>query len=97
MRVVSPITAALASRRGELMRLLRESGIATGVHYPAIHQTTLYRKLGLATLPLPHTESVAARILTLPLFPAMHDTDVERVTQALSRALSQLGAEEGRP
>jgi dTDP-4-amino-4,6-dideoxygalactose transaminase len=91
------IPARLAGQRGELMRLLRESGIATGVHYPAIHQTSLYRKLGLAARPLPHTESVAARILTLPLFPAMHDADVERVTQALSRVLSQLGAEEGQP
>jgi dTDP-4-amino-4,6-dideoxygalactose transaminase len=91
------IPAPLASRRGELMRLLRESGIATGVHYPAIHQTSLYRKLGLLTRPLPHTESVAARILTLPLFPAMQDADVERVTQALARVLSQLGAEEGQP
>ncbi|HEX8886985.1 MAG TPA: DegT/DnrJ/EryC1/StrS family aminotransferase, partial [Noviherbaspirillum sp.] len=32
---------------------------------------------------LPHTESVAARILTLPLFPQMTEADVERVCAAL--------------
>ncbi len=81
------LPAALAARRGELMQTMREAGIATGVHYPAIHQTTLYRQLGLADARLPHTEAVAAGILTLPLFPAMRDEDVGRVCRALVKAL----------
>jgi dTDP-4-amino-4,6-dideoxygalactose transaminase len=87
------LPAALASQRGELIRRLREAGIATGVHYPAIHQTTLYRNLGLASAPLPHTESVAARILTLPLFPAMQTADIERVVRTLSDVLNTLSLE----
>jgi len=78
----------LAAERGEVIRLMRDSGIALGVHYPAIHQTTLYRKLGLATSPLPQTENVAARILTLPLFPAMQEQDIQRVVEALASVLS---------
>lgn len=84
---------ALARQRGEIIRRLREAGIATGVHYPAIHLTSLYRQQGLADKPLPHTESVAARILTLPLFPAMQDTDIDRVATALKQVLLQLKAE----
>jgi len=87
------LPAGLAPRRGEIITRLRAAGIATGVHYPAIHLTSLYRERGLAGTPLPHTESVAARILTLPLFPAMLDSDVERVAAALGKVLSQLASE----
>ena len=86
------LPAGLADQRAEVIRLMRESGIVVGIHYPAIHLMTLYRGLGLASAPLPHTESVAARLLTLPLFPAMADADVERVAIALGQVLGRLGA-----
>ncbi len=82
---------ALAGQRAEVMRLLREAGIATGLHYPAIHTMSLYKARGLAERPLPHTESVAARILTLPLFPAMQEADVDRVATSLRQVLAALG------
>ena len=82
------LPAELAAERGEVIRLMRDAAIALGVHYPAIHQTTLYRKLGLTTSPLPQTEDVAARILTLPLFPSMQDQDIRRVASALAEVLS---------
>lgn len=81
---------SLADQRGEVIRLMRDAGIATGVHYPAIHQTSLYKNRGLSDAKLPHTESVAARILTLPLFPAMQDADVDRVVDSLTVVLNQL-------
>ena len=74
---------ALAARHPALIAALKAAGIGSGVHYPAIHTTTLYRNLGWRRGDLPHTESVAARILTLPLFPQMADDDVERVCTAL--------------
>jgi len=83
----------LAALRGEFIKRMREAGIAVGVHYPAIHQTTLYSKHCLATSPLPHTEDVAARILTLPLFPAMREEDIQRVASTLADVLTSLGSE----
>lgn len=80
----------LAARRGEIIQRMRDCGVALGVHYPAIHQTTLYRQRGLSQPPLPHTEDVAARILTLPLFPAMRDADIDTVVSALSSVLGSL-------
>jgi dTDP-4-amino-4,6-dideoxygalactose transaminase len=88
------LPAGLAAQRAQVIGLLREAGIAVGVHYPAIHKTSLYRQRGLSAASLPHTESVAARILTLPLFPAMRDADVERVAAALSEVLKTLGNKE---
>jgi dTDP-4-amino-4,6-dideoxygalactose transaminase len=81
----------LAGQRAEVMRLLREAGIATGIHYPAIHTMSLYKARGLAERHLPHTESVAARILTLPLFSTMQDADVDRVATALRPVLATVG------
>lgn len=84
------LPAELANKRGAVISLMRETGIAVGVHYPAIHQTSLYRERGLAATPLPCTEDVAGRILTLPLFPSMLDNDIDRVAMSLSEILTQL-------
>lgn len=86
----------LAPQRGEFIRRMRDEGIATGVHYPAIHRTTLYRQLGLSDVALPHTETVASRTLTLPLFPAMQDNDIDRVADALATVLKQTNNENNR-
>jgi hypothetical protein len=88
------LPASLAGQRAEVMRLLREVGIATGIHYPAIHTMSLYKERGLGERRLLHTESVAARILTLPLFPAMREADVERVAMSLRKVLATLGTNE---
>jgi dTDP-4-amino-4,6-dideoxygalactose transaminase len=59
--------------------------IQTSVHYPPIHQFSAYRELG-ERRPLPHTDAVADRIVTLPLYPHMSDEAVSAVTQAVTEA-----------
>jgi len=65
--------------RGHFISSMRERGIGTGVHYPAMHLFALYRKLGYTNGDFPQAERVGRQTVTLPLFPAMHDNDVERV------------------
>ncbi len=77
----------LSIPRAEVMRLLRDAGIGSGVHYPAIHLFALYRRLGWRPGDFPHAERVGRNLLTLPLFPAMHDEDVTRVARALTGIL----------
>jgi dTDP-4-amino-4,6-dideoxygalactose transaminase len=84
------LPADLAGQRAEVIRLMREAGIALGIHYPAIHLLTLYRDLGLTFAALPHSESVASRILTLPLFPEMGEADVGRVARSLGQVLEKV-------
>jgi dTDP-4-amino-4,6-dideoxygalactose transaminase len=79
----------LRVKRADVMAQLHEAGIGTGVHYPAIHLFALYRRLGWQPGQFPHAEYVGRNILTLPLFPAMHDEDVTRVVTALNRILKQ--------
>ena len=77
----------LTIKRAEVMRQLHAQGIGTGVHYPAIHLFALYQRLGWRAGDFPHAERVGRNILTLPLFPAMHDSDVGRVIDALDGVL----------
>jgi len=75
-------------KRSEIMERLKDLGVGTGVHYPAIHLFTLYRGLGWKAGDFPIAESVCRTILTLPLFPTMELSDVDRVVSALVSVVS---------
>lgn len=76
--------------RAAFMRGMKEAGIGIGVHYPAMHLFSLYRTLGYREGMFPHAERIGRRIITLPLFPAMRDEDVERVCASAARVLESL-------
>ena len=77
----------LTVKRADVMELMKQAGIGTGVHYPAIHLFAVYRKLGWKAGDFPIAEKICRNILTLPLFPTMADSDVTRVVEALTRIL----------
>ncbi len=85
----------LAAERGRLSRdqfrqRLRERNIGTGLHFQAVHLTRFYReRYPVAEGRLRHTESVAARVVSLPLFPDMTEGDVGRVVDAIKETLAQ--------
>jgi len=82
--------ARLNGGRAAVMNAMRADGILTGVHYPAVHLFSFYRAQGWRDGMLPHAERVGRSILTLPLFPAMRDGDVERVCASLAKACRSL-------
>jgi dTDP-4-amino-4,6-dideoxygalactose transaminase len=65
---------------------LTARGIQTSVHYPPIHGFTAYETLG-GRRPLPRTDAVADRVLTLPLYSHMTDVQVDAVTGGLLEAV----------
>ena len=71
----------------DVMAQLQAAGIGTGVHYPAIHLFSLYRRLGWKEGDFPHAELAGRNILTLPLFPTMTPDDPTRVARALVHVL----------
>jgi len=80
----------LAVPRAEVMARLHARGIGTGVHYPAIHLFALYRRLGWKPGDFPNAEYVGRNTLTLPLFPAMQDDDVDFVVEQLTAVLREI-------
>jgi len=75
--------------RAGFRRELRELNIATGVHYPAVHELTYYReKYGLRPEDFPEARRAAQSVVSLPLFPAMTEEDVADVARAVKHVLS---------
>ena len=85
-QVMLPATG-ITCGRPQIMEKLKDVGIGSGVHYPAIHLFTLYLGLGWKEGNFPHAEHAGRHILTLPLFPTMTSADVRRVTTALADIL----------
>jgi dTDP-4-amino-4,6-dideoxygalactose transaminase len=78
----------LAISRKAFRDALAERGIGTGMSYEAAHLATAFRGFGYHRGDLPHTERIADTTVTLPLFPAMSDADVDRVCAACAEVLA---------
>ncbi|GAB2880084.1 DegT/DnrJ/EryC1/StrS aminotransferase family protein [Paraburkholderia jirisanensis] len=81
----------LALDRAGFMGALKERGIGSGVHYPAIHLFSLYRARGFREGMFPHAERFGASTVTLPLFTQMSEDDVARVCRAVDEICAQHG------
>jgi dTDP-4-amino-4,6-dideoxygalactose transaminase len=67
------------------MEQMKSRGIQTSIHYPPIHQFTSYQD---HTIPnLKRTEALAAREVTLPLYPALSDSNVTLVVESVRDSL----------
>ena len=75
--------------RAQVMAELKDLGIGTGVHYPAITGFTLYKNQGYKTSDTPIAERIGRSILTLPLFPGMVDQDIGRIASGLAGILKK--------
>jgi len=69
---------------------LNAAGISTGVHYsvPLHLQPAFVGTQGINGVALPITESAAERVLSLPIFPEMAESDVDWVVSELAQALT---------
>ena len=77
-QVVLPLDQ-LDCDRAQIMTELKDLGVGTGVHYPAITGFTLYKEQGYKTSDTPVAQRIGRSILTLPLFPGMADEDIGRI------------------
>ena len=85
MSVLIDFDAAGVTRAG-LMASLKASGVGSQVHYIPVHRQPYYaNRYGVADLP--GADAWYARCLSLPLYPALEDTDVDRVAEALAGAV----------
>ncbi|MDE1145435.1 MAG: UDP-4-amino-4,6-dideoxy-N-acetyl-beta-L-altrosamine transaminase [Azospirillaceae bacterium] len=75
----------LGQDRAAIMGRLRNAGVGTQVHYIPVHRQPYYRAR-YGALDLAGAEGWYGACLSLPLYPAMTDGDVDRVVAAVSRA-----------
>jgi len=69
------------------MDALQAAGIGSGISYEAVHLTSQYRKLGYQEGNFPHAERIARATLTLPLYPTLLESDVDRICDTLKSIL----------
>lgn len=73
--------------RNQFIHELMRENIGTAVHYPPLHLTSLYRRMGYKKGDFPNTEWVCERILSLPLTPALKEEDINDVIFAVKKIL----------
>lgn len=74
---------AIGKDRAVVMSELRDRGVGTQVHYIPVHLQPYYAGR-YGAIALPGASEYYRRTLTLPLFPAMTEQDVDRVVAALA-------------
>jgi hypothetical protein len=84
--VLLPLEETGVARKA-FIEAMHAQGIGVGISYEAIHLTTLFRTRGFREGRFPVSERIGRETVTLPLFPAMTEGDVERVCAAAGRVL----------
>lgn len=80
--------AAVGQTRTEVMQELREQGIGTQVHYIPVHLQPFYRRhFNTALGQCPVAETAYVELLSLPMYPAMTDDEVDTVINAVSKTV----------
>lgn len=72
--------------RDKIREYIHAAGVQTSVHYPAIHKFSTYRELG-AVLPL--SEYVADNEITLPMYAALTEEQIDFICETLEKALNE--------
>jgi perosamine synthetase len=74
--------------RNEVIDRLKAKGIGTAVHYLPIHYHPYYReRCGFKRGDYPVAEAEFERLISLPLFPQMTESDVDRVVAAVQESV----------
>jgi dTDP-4-amino-4,6-dideoxygalactose transaminase len=94
VRHVYHLYAIRVKNRDEVIRLLAEQGIGSGVHYPVpIHLQEAYLGLGYQQGAFPITERCAAEFMSLPMFPELDPQQLDMVVASVREAVAEgLGA-----
>ena len=80
----------LAVERGEFISQLGQLGIGTSVHFIPLHLHPFYKRAcGYRQGDFPHAEDAFSRCISLPIFPDMSNSDIQRVIQAVEHVVTQ--------
>jgi len=68
--------------RNELLNYLKEKGIATKIYFEPCHKYSIFKKLGY-DIKLPITEDISSRILSLPMYPHMSESELNYIINTI--------------
>jgi len=80
----------LVDDREGLQQFLSDKGIGTGLHYPLpLHLQKAYAHLGYKEGSFPVTESVAKRLISLPMFPELTREQIKYVAESIKEFINR--------
>jgi dTDP-4-amino-4,6-dideoxygalactose transaminase len=80
----------LSVTRDQFMEMLKAENIGCGIHFISVHLQPYYQKrFGYRTEDYPNAAWLSDRILSLPLFPQMAETDVQDVSRAVHKVIAR--------
>ena len=84
-------TVRVRKGRDQVCGFLSEHGIGNKVFYPVpLHLQPCFKELGYKRGDLPFSEEAAAQVLSLPIFPGLQPSEVERVAEVLLQAVQNV-------
>ena len=86
---IMPVLLPRSANRIDFMEQMKAQGIQTSIHYPPIHLFSAYQNSKHREGSLLITEDVAAREVTLPLYPAMSNDDITTIALAVRESLQK--------
>lgn len=84
------LKGAHGAKRRPLFQALRGRGIGVQVHYIPVYQHPFYRGLGYRDGLCPKAEDFYSRILSLPIYPDLTDSQQDEVVRAVREELDRL-------
>ncbi|GIP36211.1 UDP-4-amino-4,6-dideoxy-N-acetyl-beta-L-altrosamine transaminase [Paenibacillus sp. J2TS4] len=79
----------LSGTRDDIYEALLHENIGVNVHYIPVYLHPHYQKLGYPERICPKAERIYERMITLPLFPAMSEQDVDDVIRSVRRIMER--------
>lgn len=76
-----------AEERDRVLESLKQLGVRTVFHYVPLHSSPAGRRHGRTDRPLSHTDSISGRLLRLPLWLGLSDSDVDQIADSVRRVL----------
>jgi perosamine synthetase len=84
-----PIRLRRAAARDGVIEGLRARGIGVSVHFIAVHLHSFYsRTFGYSRGAYPNAEAASDSLISLPIYPGMTQSDIERVASSLGEVMA---------
>lgn len=80
------ITPDFGSSRENLVKILREGGVGTGIYYPkTLHTIPHIAKFGYTQGQFPEAEEAAREVLALPVHPLVSKSDIDLISSIIKK------------
>ncbi len=88
--VIQVKTEDLTVDRDVIMNAIQAENVGIGIHFRALHLQTYYRNIyGFKPGDFPNAEYASERVISLPLYPALSESDVADVIEVVRKVIAR--------